>query len=138
MKVDDAFVFVLMLNALLFMFQLGVVAVNPEAPIYININDTHIGQLDQGDYTLSEDVTVYLPEGEGSVSPETGNFFTDIFATIKNWLLGSTGGQYLLLFITAFPSFLKIMAIPPAISFAIGAIWYATGIILIIMFLRGA
>lgn len=91
-----------------------------------------------GTYTLNQNVTDNLPGSSSGVEGgSSGNSFTDIFISFRNWLLDTTGAGYLINVVNAFPNFLKTIGLPIALSYAIGALWHATTFLLFIMFLRG-
>lgn len=78
-----------------------------------------------------------LPSTVSSISPTTGNVFTDSWATIKSWFGSVTGIGYFTAFVSAVPNFLKSLGLPQAFVFGVGALWYLLNIFLIIIFLRG-
>jgi hypothetical protein len=128
---------VLCVDGFLFMGQTIVLDINPDAQRFYNYEGTLIKDNDAGNYTLNEDVTAKLPTGTASVSPDTGNFFTDIFATAKNWLLESTGLSYVLAIVNALPNFLKILGLPSIFVFIVGSIWHTFTIFLFVLLLLG-
>jgi hypothetical protein len=85
--------------------------------------------------TLNEFGEDTLPETEQSVSPETGNVFTDLFRTAKNWVLKTTGAQYVIDFLTAPVDLLRSMGLGNQLIFIIGALWYGVFVFLIISWL---
>jgi len=89
------------------------------------------------DYNVNPDYQNDLPETEGSVSTETGNFFTDLFGTIKNWFLDNTGVKYASRVINAVPNVLKNLGMPLEIAGLLGAFWHLFTVFLIIMAIRG-
>ena len=138
MKTVLALAIVLSINVFLFLGQMAVNDINPgQAPQFFNADEQLIGDFDAGNYTLNENITDKLPGGEGSVSPTTGNVFTDLFSTMKNWFLESTGLNYLVAIINAVPNFLKIIGLPKEFVFAIGFFWHAITLFLVINFIKG-
>jgi len=140
-----ALVFVLTINIFFFLAQAAILDLNPDAPIFFTNKGTILDQLDveSGTSVLDTDNTLNnLPTGEGSVSPTTGNFFTDMFSSIKNWFVEATGLGYLLSIISAPYNFLKMAlsglgeSINPLI-FAIGTLWYGVTLFLVIAFFWG-
>ena len=85
--------------------------------------------------TLNEFGQDTLPETEQSVSPETGNVFTDLFRTAKNWVLQKTGAQYLIDILTAPVDLLRSMGLGNQLIFIIGALWYGVFVFLIVSWL---
>lgn len=136
MKTIVALAIMLGINVFLFLGNYAVADISGQSSGLINYENDMIGQFDAGNYTLNEDVTSKLPSGEGSISPETGNFFTDTFSAIKNWFVETTGLNYLLGIVNAVPNFLKRF-LDPVLAYAIGFFWHALTIFLIVNFIKG-
>lgn len=141
MKVTLALAFILALNLFLFLGQYGVDQVaaseGTSGPVFFTYDGSLISSYDAGNYTLDEDVSGKLPTSQGSIEPESGNLFTDTFATVKNWFLESTGLGYLLGFVNALPNALKAFGLPAPIAFGIGFFWHALTFFLIVAFIKG-
>lgn len=141
MKVTVALCFILALNLFLFFGQYGVDAIAEEEGTtgsqFFNYEGSLIQSYDAGNYTLNEDVSGTLPSSQGSIEPDTNNFFTDTFATIKNWFLDSTGLNYFLGIVNAFPNVLKSMGLPAPMVFGLGFLWHALTLFLIVAFIKG-
>ena len=129
-----ALLFIASLNLMFFMFQTAINETNPVNPTQFY---THSGSLmasyDAGNYTLNESIDGQLPTASGSVTVETGNIFTDTWATIKSFFMESR----LMRVVNALPIFLKAIGFPAPLVFAIGFVWHALTIVFIIMFWRG-
>jgi hypothetical protein len=141
MKVTLALAFILILNLFLWFGQTGVNEIAASEGVvgttFYNYEGSLIKSYDTGNYTLNEDVSGELPSGQGSIEPESGNFFTDTFSTIKNWFLETTGLSYLVGIVSAFPNALKSMGLPPVMAFGLGFFWHALTIFLIVAFIKG-
>lgn len=135
MKTIIALGIMLSINMFLFLGDYAVKDISGGSSGLINYNNDFIGKFDKGNYTLDESAN--FPSDAGSISPETGNFFTDTYATMKNWLLDSTGIGWALAFINAVPNFLKRF-LDPVFAYAIGFFWHALTIFLIVNFFRGS
>lgn len=85
--------------------------------------------------TLNEFNADALPESEDSVSPETGNVFTDMFRTAKSWVLKSTGAGYIIDFLSAPVDLLRSVGLGAQLIFIIGALWYGIFVFLIVSWL---
>jgi hypothetical protein len=94
----------------------------------------------------TENVLEYLPSSSASVSPTTGNIFTDSFTVIKEGLSKvSKGTQYILKTLsfpyTVMKAVFQGFNAPPALSSAfaliIATIWYGIGLFFIINWLTG-
>lgn len=128
---------VLALNTVLFLAQQAIVHIDPESEVsYFVYEGSNIESYDAGDYNLREfDSADDLPSVQTTVT-EDGNFFTDTFAALKNWLLDNTGLGYLLNIINTIPNFLRALGLPPEVSFALGYFFHALSVFLVIAWLK--
>jgi hypothetical protein len=134
-NLTTALTFVLILNVLT---QAAVIEVNPEANVFFTNEGTMLSNFDAGNNTLNVDnIANDLPTGQGSVSPTTGNLFTDVFSSAKTWLAKKTGLSYLTGILSAPYNMLSAMNLPRAFTFAVGTMWYALTLFLIIAFIWG-
>lgn len=141
-NLTTALTFVLTMNVLLFLAQAAVIELNPSnTEGFYNSEGSMIDGFNDGntsDPRLNKDrIISSLPEAEGSVSPETGNFFTDTFSSIKRWFTGLPGLNYIYGIVMAPYNMLKAMHLPGAFVFAIGSFWYGLTVFLIIAFFWG-
>lgn len=127
--------FIMSLNVILFLFQVSADGLSDNAPTIFNYEDSLLKSYDAGNQTVTQDVE--LPSAEGQVSSDTGNIFTDMFSTAKNWIVEKTGLRYVQSFVTAFPNLLKTMGFPPEVSFALGVLWHALSLFILIGWLLG-
>lgn len=138
-----AFTVVMAINVMLFLGQIAVLETNTEAPIFHDCQGSLLGSFETGNcsagnYILDDsDPTSRLASGETSISPETGNIFTDAFTALKSWFLESTGLSYLVQILSAPYNFLKALMLPEAFVFAVGTLWYGVTLLLIILVLIG-
>ena len=142
MKVTGALVFILAVNVMFFLGQTAVLKINPNGPVFFNENDNMIGDYNNGNYTLNENVAGELPSNEIAVSPDTvqSGYFTDVWASLSGWFTDTTVGKgvtYLLNIVNAFPHFLAVIGAPIEIVFAIGFFWHALTVFLIVIFFKG-
>ena len=92
-----------------------------------------------GNYTIKDFSAADLPQTQVSVS-DSGNYFTDLWSTVKNWLIDSIpGARYVVGMVNAIPNFFKSVVPGDAapIAFALGYMWQAATVFLIIMWLKG-
>ncbi len=137
-EVDLMLAVVLAVNVMLFLGQVAVCDVNPSSCTrFYSVDNNLLSKYDSGNYTVSEEVVSGLPQSGGSVSPTTGNTFTDTTSTAKSWLLQIPGIDILLGVVNAVPNFLKAIGLPPAFVFAVGAFWYLLTFFLIVAWLLG-
>lgn len=123
----------LVISGLLTMVNLAVNNYNPDSTFGNNNMLDRYGNKDAG--TLNSFNNDYLPESEDSVSPETGNVFTDMFRTAKSWILKTTGAQYVIDYLQAPIILLKSMNLPTQLIWIIGAMWYGVFVFLIVSWL---
>lgn len=141
-NLTTALVFVMALNVIMMLSQVAILDINPDATMFFTQEETILSQFDKnkgvGDPILDTNGTVgRLPSSVGSVSATTGNLFTDTFTSIKTWIGQKTGLTYLFAIVSAPYNFLKAIHLPNAFSFAIGTLWYAVTLFLLISFIFG-
>lgn len=137
-----ALVFVLSVNALLFLAQASVMDLNPSGGEFYTGEGSLISNFakdkDLDAPILDTDATTTnLPEAEGSLSPETGNFFTDSFSSIRRWFTSIPGINYIYGIAIAPYNMLKIMNLPNSFVWAVGSLWYGVTLFLIVAFFWG-
>lgn len=143
MKVTGALVFILAVNVFFFLGQVVVLKINPAGPVFFNENENMIGEYNNGNYTLDENVAQELPGIEVGISPDTDantGYFTDAWRSLSSWFSDTTVGRgvtYLLNIVNAFPHFLAVIGTPIEIVFAIGFFWHALTVFLIVIFFKG-
>ncbi len=137
-----ALTFVLVLNALMFMYQAAIIDMNPEAPLFFNYEGSMLENFDQNKdqdnpALDSDSSTDNLPNLEGEIDTSTGNFFTDMFSSTKKWFAETTGLYYLMGIVTAPYNILKAMNLPNAFVFAMGTLWYGLTLFFVVAFFWG-
>ena len=141
-EIGMALLFIMAVNLFLFSSQMAITDMAQESgevgvETFYNFDGNVLADFDEGNYTVTQDVTGQLPSGTGQVEQDEGNIFTDTFVIMRNWLTEATGYKYLKAIVTAFPNTLKQIGLPAEMAFALGALWHAITILMIIMFLRG-
>lgn len=132
--------FVMILNVLMWLGQVAALDINPAGAYYYNCTGS---LLDDGsgckDYVLDTGkISEDLPSAEGSISPTTGNLFTDTFSSIKTWVGKTTGIKYIFNILSAPYNLIKsIPNLPVEFSYAVGTLWYVITFIVIIAFFWG-
>lgn len=131
--------FVMILNILMWLGQVAALDINPEGSVYYTPENEVICQFGDCDsYTLNTSaINQQLPSGEGSISPTTGNIFTDIFSSIKDWLGDKLGLNYIKAILSAPYNILKSMNLPIEFVYAVGTLWYAITSIIVVAFIWG-
>jgi hypothetical protein len=91
-----------------------------------------------GTYDIPSDPGASLPGGAAtSISPDTGNVFTDTFTSIKTWFVDVTGLGWLLGIMQGPKVVLTFMGLPEAAAWALAALWYSLTLFLIVAFFWG-
>ena len=131
---------VLSLNFVMFAVGFGITDLGGNNPF--NYNDNALGEFNIGNSTnfdVPSDPASSLPGGGStSISPDTGNVFTDMFTSIKEWLINSVGLGWVLNMLTA-PKVLLSLMLPntPALVWSITALWYGITLFIIVAFIWG-
>ncbi len=142
-NLTTAFVIVLFVNVMLFLGQITILELNPDGTVFYSCEGGILGEFEKNDCTgetleLDDSRSAsILPTGEGSISPTTGNVFTDIFGAAKDWITTTTGLKYLATVLSAPYNFLQAAKLPQAFVFAVGTLWYALTLFLLIAFILG-
>jgi hypothetical protein len=141
MRIDapTMLVFVLVIDAVLFLGGTAIADISGGSNSFYGYNGTLIQEADSGvgDYQVSQVTEDEIPGSTNSVDPDTGGFFTDIFRSVRNWILSTTGVAYVLGFINAFPNFLAALGLPVVVTFTLGAIWHILGLFALASFIWG-
>ena len=136
-------VFVLTLNAFLFMSNFAIQHIDPNS--YFAENNfynpyEYMQDYDKGtrEYSIKDVSTTDLPSSESSWISAVENFFTDIYNSIKSWLINSIPGANILIsMVNAIPNFLKSLGLPKEIAFALGYLWHGMTIFLLVAWWKG-
>lgn len=140
MRILIGFIFVMMVNVLLFSNQAALTEIAAEEGIGAPQIYTYEGSVIQqygGNNSLDEDISGALPSGEAQVEATSGTYLTDTFNTFRGWLLSAPGLKYILAWVNAFPAFLKQIGLPVALAYVLGVFWHAIGVFLFVLLLRG-
>lgn len=139
-----AFLVVMGVNVMLWLGQVAALEMNPEGPQFFSCQGSLLGEFEangctgNGSYVLDdENPAGNLPTGGGEIEVNDGNFFIDTFSAAVGWFTDTTGLKYLYNILAAPSNFLKAIGVPDAFAFAVGAMWYATTLLLLIAFLFG-
>lgn len=142
-------VLLLCINFMFFVGNIGLKEVSGMAGIDNTITLIHckgtvfesadVAKCENETYTVIdvENASNKLPSGSSIVSPTSGEAYTDVWSSIKNWFADKTGYNYFTAFVGALPNFLNSVGVDSNLVFAIGAIWYLIGLFLIIAFIAG-
>lgn len=136
------------INVMLFIGQIAILNTNPSATQFYQCEGNALGKFEAtgcgagSNYTLNNTNGINeLPSDVTKVSGDntgTSNILTDIWSSIKNWFLQNTGLHYVTTLLSAPYSLLAAIGLPQELTFAIGTLWYAFSLMVIVGFLRGA
>jgi hypothetical protein len=141
MKIAFALGIMLAINVFLFLGQVSIDDIassinRTSGTTLYNYDNSLMQEYDSGDYVLTSDTA--LPDTEGGISPETGNFFVDPIGSLKSFFgKVGTGFSYFKSIVNAVPNFLKSIGLPNELSFALGFFWHVLTLFLIIMLIWG-
>ena len=142
-NMTTAVVIILSINVIFFLAQAAMTDISQDSTQFYNGTGSVLCSFESSGCTgstyqvNSQDPANVLPSVDASVSPTTGNIFTDTFTSIKNWLLDNSGIGFLLNILGAPVSFMNAIGLPSVVSFAIGAMWYGLTLFLIISWIAG-
>ncbi len=126
---------VISLNVLMWFTQLAMTDMNPAGSKHWNCTGTVIENFGScSDYSIN-DGSEYMPSAEDSISPTTGNIFTDTFSSISRWV--HQKWDFIMGIITAPTNILKSMNLPPAFIFGVGLMWYGFSLLSVILLFWG-
>ena len=141
-NLTTALMVVLTLNVLMFMTQASMINIaETSTPNIFNCQGSMMGVYSENcsnaDTAIldNSDVPALFPGTADATSPTTGNIFTDVFTSIKNWMLDTLGLKYVYNILSAPYNILKITGLPNEITFALSVFWYGLTAFLIIAFL---
>lgn len=139
-----ALVIIMSINVILFISQVSILQINPTGANFYDCQGSLMSSFDvnkckdRGNVSLDQSLAQSnLPSGNPSVDATSGNVFTDLFNTIKNWVLEDLGVKYLLDMVSAPAHFLNMMGLPQPISFALSTLWYAVTFFLFVAWIKG-
>lgn len=131
------------ITVLMILGQAAILEINPQGPQFYACKGSILEGIDANAcngalYVLNDqNSSGQLPSTTSSVSPTTGNVFTDTPTTAKNWLLQNTGLGYLFNLLGAPYYILNAIGLPNIIAFTFGAMWYGIMLLLIILLILG-
>lgn len=136
----NAVIFVLSLNLIILFVSWGIVDTGGTSPF--NYKDNLLKTFNEGNETnivVPSDPGSLLPSGAGGgVDPDTGFSITDIFTSMKNWIVDTLHLGWILSILQA-PYILLMAMFPsyPAIAGIITALWYGITLFIIVSFMWG-
>lgn len=132
----NAVIFVLALNAIMFIAGQGIAEVGGINPF--NYSDNALSKFNTGTEDNPEIPTnSSLPSGIQAVEPDTGGFFTDIFSSISTWFVDKLGLGWILSILSGPKIILGAMGVPVALAWALTALWYGVTLLIIVSYMFG-
>lgn len=128
---------------MLFIGQQAIIDTNPNAAQFFDCQSSILSQAEAsgcnntGYVLTSRNATDSLPGLTQRVSSDQSSIWTDIFDSIKTWLLDTTGLSFLFNIIAAPYTILEMTNLPAALIFPLAAIWYLYTLFLLIAFMWG-
>jgi len=139
-------IMVLSINVMLFTAQVSIMNVGVEEGFevgsFYSPNGSMLCQADSancagGTYILNNtDPTALFPDNE-PIDSGDGNFFTDMFGSIKTFFSDTLGLGYVFDLLSGPSTIIKMMGVPQEISFALGAMWYLFTFLILMAFFWG-
>lgn len=141
-NLTTALVFVMIINVFMFLAQATMLEINPEAILFFTNEGQILDSFDKnsgnGEPVLDTETTYSnLPAGGSSISPTTGQDYTDTFKTSRGWFGDKRGLDYLGAIVSAPYNFMKTINLPNAFVFAMGTLWYGITFFLLVAFVLG-
>lgn len=138
-----ALMIVLFVNLMLVLGNMSAYYINPTGSnSLVNCSITPLGtygKCGQGTYTQTmTNASQYLASGQVSVETTSAGGSTDLWVTMKNWVINTVPGLNFLMSIIGAPvGFLVSIGIPSEFASVIGGVWWAITIIIIVNWVRG-
>lgn len=133
-----ALVFVLMIDVFIFLGQAAIIDLNPAGTDFYNCENSTLGSVgDCTTYTVSQDPKDQLPGGGTAVDADDGGFFTDIFNSIKEFVLEDLKLNYITRILNGPMNILRALQLPEAFVWSVGTLWYGLTFFLIVSFMWG-
>ena len=143
-NLTNTLIIVLAINALLFMGQASILEINPDGLGFqydcsgtLLSNFERSACLDKTNYVLTNaTISSQLPSNP-TIIDNIGQFFTDIYSSIRNWLLDSLGLSYVIGLLYAPSTFLGLLGLPQSFVWVLSALWYGLTLFLIVNWFKG-
>lgn len=136
-------VFMVALSMLFALSQLAIDKINPGGnntfynPEGSPICKAMVGGCESGTYNPKQFSDQDVGTAETTVDPDSGNIFTDVFNTIKNWALRNPISSAVFYIVTGPYTFLYSTGLPQEAAAIVAGLFYAIGILLIMNYFAG-
>jgi hypothetical protein len=139
-NLTTALLVVLCINGLLWMSQISITGINPDANKFYSgqggIIESRTLTDNQGNTQMDDSKTASdLPSGGTDVEADSGFFIIDIFGKIISWI--GNAASYLSGILKAPYNFLKLLDMPIGYTTIIGTIWYLTSLTILVAWIFG-
>jgi hypothetical protein len=140
-----ALILIASISLVFVLVQMSITDINPDSGMvfYNCSNDFLSNSFTASECTAGGEFAMRNPDGSfptpptGTVSPSTGNIFSDTYLTAQKWLLESTGLGYVGDLLSAPKNFLVSIGVPNAVAFLFAAMWYMLMLFLLVSWLLG-
>ena len=137
-NVTTALIFVLVLNLLMAVSAIAMTQLwsedNVDAPPTFCSNQGDLFYKNSANIVNNSNIENIIPGASETTSPTTGNIFTDVFSSIRNWLLGQPGLNYLYIIVSS-PACALQLLLPAQLTPLFIGFWYTMTVFLILAFL---
>ena len=135
----SAVLLVLGLNLIMFLVGAAMADLGGVNPFNEDLNIlTKFNAGTNGTYDLPSDPGGQIPGGGAtSISPDTGNVFTDTFTSIKSWFVDTLGLGWILSILQGPKVILTAIGLPLAAAWALASLWYGITLFIIVAFIWG-
>lgn len=139
MNIRFLWVIMAIISTVLFMFQVSIDELSPQASTLYQYEGSIIQAYDDGDYTLKQNAEDGIPElpKEVTSGSDSGGGFTDIFQSISTWFKNTKTGRVINGLYYAVPNALGGIGMPQPFSFSLGVLWVLLSVFSFVMFMRG-
>jgi len=138
MTVVAALLVVLAIDLFLFLGQTAVTEIGSET-VFMNMNESTLTQYGTDQVLNTSSAINELPSAEQITAGDESNIFTDAINVITSFFKNTIGAgfTYLTSIVGAPVNYLKLLNLPNAFVYAIGAFWYGLTLFLIVAFITG-
>ena len=135
-----ATIVIVLVNVLMWFTSIAMLDINPSGNMCFSLDGSIIGETVSqtgSNYEVNGSFIDDLPGAEGTISPSSGNVFTDIFNNILGWLKSAPGIKYIYGVVSAPYNILKCTSLPNMFIVGLGTLWYLISFLILISYLWG-
>lgn len=135
-----ATIVIVLVNVLMWFTSIAMMDINPNGDQCFSLDGSIIGEQvakTSSNYIINGSFIDDLPGAEGTISPSSGNVFTDIFNNILGWLKSAPGIKYIYGVVASPYNILKCTGLPELFIVGLGTLWYLLSFLVLISYLWG-